>query len=124
MSMHISQTLQCLIDDISDFQMWDRLLFLQQLINIFIHELKDKVKLIFVFNKLVQIDNVGMVQFDENFDFVQIFALLPVRILLFHLFDCNYLPILFINSLDNTTEAAIPKDLSDFIFLHLNTNQL
>jgi hypothetical protein len=112
-----------LINNVSDFNMRNRFLLLQKLEYIFIHKFEDEIELIFVLDEFVQVDDVGMMQFNENFYFVKIFTLLPIGVFLFHLFDSNNLTCLFIDSFDYATKAAISKDLSDFIFLHLN-NQI
>ena len=60
--------------------------FLQQLKNISIHELKDKIELIVFLDDFLQFDDIGMMQFDEYSDFVEIDAVVPIFVFLFHFF--------------------------------------
>ena len=62
--------------------------FLQQLKNISIHELKDKIELIVLLDDFLQFDDIGMMQFDEYSDFVEVDAVVPIFVFLFHFFYC------------------------------------
>jgi len=60
-AMHISQGLQSLINDVPNFEMRQLASFLQQLEDISVQILKDKVKLVVFFYQLIQLNDVGMV---------------------------------------------------------------
>jgi hypothetical protein len=77
--------------------------------DIFFHELKHKKELFVIFDDFVEPDNVGMVEFFKDFDFVKVDAFFPVGILLFDLFDGYDLFGLFVDGLDDGAETAIAE---------------
>jgi hypothetical protein len=77
--------------------------------NIFLHKLKHEKELVVVFDDFVEPDDVGMVEFLEHFDLVEVDAFLPVGILLLDLFDGYDLFGLFVDGLDDGAETAIAE---------------
>ncbi len=93
---------------------------LHQLVHILVHIFKDKVKLVVFLDYFVESDDIGMVQFGKNPHFVEVDALVPIFILVFHLFDCHQLPRLLIESLHHRPETTVSQLVPQLVFLHSN----
>lgn len=63
--------------------------FLLHLVDVAIEILKYKVELVIFFDELQQLHNVGMMQFAQNAHLIEGSALIPISVLLLHLFNCD-----------------------------------
>lgn len=118
MPMHVGQSLENLIQDISDCGLTKLLFVPQQFIYISFHKLENKIELVFKFDELVQTDNVGMMQFLQNFDLILIFTLIPSRIFFFHMLYCNNLTRVRVYGLYHAPKATITQMIPHLIFFH------
>ena len=83
-----------------------------ELKDIFVHELKNEIQLVVIFNDLVKLDYVRVVKFFEYLDFIKVDAFFPVGVLLFHLLDSYDLFGLLVDGLDDRAETAIAESLA------------
>ena len=80
--------------------------------DIFVHKLKYEIQLVVVFDDLVKLDYVGVMEFFEDLDLIEVDAFFPVGVLLFHLFDGYDLFGLFVYGLDDRAETAVAQSLA------------
>ena len=59
-----------------------------------------------------------MVEFPQRLDLPELYALVPVRVLLFHFLNCHDLASLRIRCLVHCTKCAIPECLYGLVLLH------
>lgn len=79
---------------------------------VFFHELKYEVKLVVIFDDFVEFDDVGVMEFFEDFDFVEGDAVIPVGVFLFDELDGNDLFGVFVDGFDDRAKTAISKSLA------------
>jgi hypothetical protein len=83
--------------------------FLLQLINVAIEILEYEIELIVLLDQLQKLDDVGVMQFAEDTDLVQSDALVPVTVLVLHLFYGYQLPGEFVDPLEYASETAVAQ---------------
>ena len=92
---------------------------LHKLVNVLLHVLEDKVKVVVNTNNLFQFYNLSVVKFPQGFNFSQRHALLPRVKFFFHLLDGNFFLGLDVDGLDYGPVGAISEGLQYFVFVHI-----
>lgn len=82
---------------------------LLKLVNIFIKEFKDEVKLIIFFDKLKKLYYIWMMEFADDSYLVEVYALIPIFIVSLHSLYRDYLTCLLVDALRDATEASVTK---------------
>lgn len=116
--VHVSKGLQGLEGNVPDLKVRQLALLLQHLKDIAVQILEDEVELIILLDKFKELDNVRVVQFGENADFVEADALVPISVLLLHALDGHELACLLVDGLHDRAERAVSQLAAQFIFLH------
>ena len=92
------------------------------LIKVVVEILKDHIELVRYQEHLFELNNVGVIQFPQRFDFSELDAFVPISIFLLHLFDSHHFSRLSISSLVDSTKRTISQCLYRLIFLHCTFN--
>lgn len=62
---------------------------------------------------------IRVLQLPERFNLSKLDALIPVMVLLLHLFDGDYFVLLEVDCLENSPERSVADALGDLILLHI-----
>jgi hypothetical protein len=91
-------------------------------VEIVVEVLKNHIKFIRDKEDLLELDDIGMIQFSEGFDLSQFDALVPIGIFLFHFFDGYHFASLGVRRFVDSAKCTVSKRLYRLIFLHCTFN--